>query len=181
LAFQVAEMFERHYTLAQLSVRADIGSSERITAYMEGQFGRPELAADLGYRFSQELFSHYLSESKHHVEDCAVQLADCLLLEQYFSILQYSEEYRTAVSDFLRRKGRNDLAWVQFLEERKLSQAGDAALRAADDESSAHSQQILLSIAKLTRYAIKARSKESTIKDIGGKGVPPVRYSKVPS
>jgi len=65
LAFQVAEMFERHYTLAQLSVKADVGSSERIAAYMEGQFGRPELSADLGYRFSQELFSHYLSESEH--------------------------------------------------------------------------------------------------------------------
>jgi len=57
-------MFERHYTLAQLSVNADVGSSERIASYMEGQFGRPELSADLGYRFSQELFSHYLSESK---------------------------------------------------------------------------------------------------------------------
>jgi hypothetical protein len=66
LAFQVAEMFERHYTLAQLSVKADVGSPERIASYMEGQFGRPELSADLGYRFSQELFAHYLSESEHH-------------------------------------------------------------------------------------------------------------------
>jgi len=56
------------------------------------------------------------------------------------------------------------------LEERKLLQAGDAALRAADAESLAHSQQILLSIAKLTRYAMKARTKENgTIKDIEGK------------
>ena len=107
-------------------------------------------------------------------------IADCLLPEKYFSILQYSEEYRAAVSDFLRRKGRNDLAWVQFLEERKLLQAGDAALGAADAESSAHCQQILLSIAKLTRYAIKARAKESTIEDTGGKGVARVRCLNAP-
>lgn len=63
LAYQVAELFERHYTLVQLAVHPEVGSQEKIDAYMSGEFGRSELSAELGYRFAQELFKHYLAES----------------------------------------------------------------------------------------------------------------------
>ena len=63
MAYQVAELFERHYTLVELAVHPDVGSQERIDAYMSGEFGRSELSAELGYRFAQELFKHYLAES----------------------------------------------------------------------------------------------------------------------
>jgi hypothetical protein len=100
--------------------------------------------------------------------DCASRPDDGPLAGQYFSILQYSKEYGTAVSDFLRRQGRNDLAWLQFLEESDFSKTGNAALKAADAESLAHSQQILLSVVKLTRCAMKARGKDSTALDNAG-------------
>jgi hypothetical protein len=72
-AYEVAEMFEREYTLAQMSVRGDIGSPQRISLYLEGHFGRQNIAHSVhGYRFAQELFAYYLDNSKSLNEDIAL-------------------------------------------------------------------------------------------------------------
>jgi hypothetical protein len=71
--------------------------------------------------------------------------------------MQYSDKYPKAVSDFLRQNERNDLAWMQFLEENKLQQADDAAYKAAVVDRSINTTRVFLSIAKLTRLARQAR------------------------
>ena len=159
----MAELFERHYTLVQLAVHPEVGSQEKIDAYMSGEFGRQELSTELGYRFSQELFKHYLAERERvQILTCCRLLTDMIpVAEQYHAILSYSNEYHKAVSDFLRRNERHDLAWVQFLETGDMQEAGEAAFKAGTMAQLAHSQKILLSVVKLTQAARKAKGERT--------------------
>ncbi|GHJ85452.1 hypothetical protein NliqN6_1854 [Naganishia liquefaciens] len=135
LAYHIAEHHQHYATLVYLTTHDKFGNRDRLEQYMQGHIGRA--ADERSYRrhasrFAQELYSMYYKQGR------------------YYELINQKREYYHLLSDFFRRQGVPELAWMHLIDMQKYDQAGEALMQAALNESRSHGQKIMLSISKLS-------------------------------
>lgn len=159
LAYHMAEHHLHYAALVYLATHEQFGSLERLEQYMQGHIGA---ARDQHHhrhqagRFAQQLYSMYYNQGKSFwTRERAYQLTDDRI-DRYFELLNQRPEYYPLLSDFFRRQGAPNLAWIHETNMGKFDKAGEALIQATLEESRLHGQQVqypLLRSGDLAQFA----------------------------